>query len=90
MNQSITSKFVPNCFCIYPSYDNLILLNIIFSLVFLFNTMFRPLEKGKFMNKHLDTNAINIYTFIMLFTINVYFFVIHFMFEHIAHFLGYL
>lgn len=90
MNQSITSRFEPECFCIYPAYDNLILLNIIFSLVFLLNTMFRPLEKQQFKNKYIDTNSLNIYTFITFFTINVYFLVLHFMFENIGYFLGYI
>lgn len=52
--------------------------------------MFKPFENKRFRNKYLDTDTLNIYTFIMFFTINIYFFVIHFMFEHIAHFLGYL
>lgn len=90
MAQSINSGFRANCFCIYPAYDNLIFLNIVFSLVFLFNTMFRPFENTKYINNYLDTKTLNIYTFILFFTINVYFFVIHFMFEHIAYFLGYL
>ena len=90
MNQSITRRLSPDCFCIYPDYNNLILLNIIFSLVFLFNTMFRPFEKKQFRNKYLDTDALNIYTFVMFFTINIYFLVLHFMFENIAYFLGYM
>lgn len=90
MNQSITSKLGPECFCIYPEYNNLIILNIIFSLIFLFNTMFNPLEKKQFKNEYIDTNSLNILTFIMFFTINIYFLVLHLMFEHIAYFLGYM
>ncbi len=86
---NITDK-MPNCLCIYPSYDGLILMNLFLIFIMLINIMFEPFDKPKFQNKIIDTNSLNIYSLIILITINTYFFIFHFFFEKLAHFLGYL
>ena len=83
-------KFDPKCLCIFPSYDNYIIANIVLTLAFLFNIMFEPFERKRFKNKFVDTKSFNIYNFMIMLTINLFFFIFHIFFEKLAYFLGYL
>ncbi len=83
-------KFNPQCLCIFPSYDIYIILNMILTFSFLMNIMFEPFERNRFRNRFVDTKSFNIYNFMVMLTINLYFFIFHIFFEKLAYFLGYL
>lgn len=85
----IESRLQPECFCIFLNYDLWIALNIFFSGFYIINTMFEPFRGGPFKEMKINTQDFNFYSMIMMFTINIYFFLIHFLLEPLAYFMGY-
>lgn len=69
------------CFCLYLQYDLWIALNFFLSLFYLLNIMFKPFERGKLKELNIDTEGANTLTFVFLLTINIYFFLMHFLLE---------
>ncbi len=91
INQSVSPGLLERpCFCIYPEYGAFFIINVALAVAYLINNMFRPFERETFKNKTVDTESLNIYIFIFLLTVNLYYFCVHILFEPIAYSLGYM
>ena len=87
---NIADKYNPSCFCIYPVYDMLFLVNITLMLFYLLINMFNIVERKSLKDLGISTKEANIIIFMSLFALNIYFFLIHFLGEKLAYFLAYL
>lgn len=75
--------------CIYPDYNLWIMLNFLLLLINISNKMFNPVERFKINHYLLSDDYIEKGTIIILFTVNIILFLIHFNLEPIGYALGY-